>query len=723
MKRKGIKQFRTFLCTAALVSAFFAVITIESAIAAITLSPSLPSGAPVGSNITWTAFTDYDLDAIHYRYKIQRIGGPEMIVRDFDIYSSFDWTPLEEGMYNISVVARDISGELQETKTRYLVSSRVAEGDPVITATQHPLVALYSVPITVSGAEVRVQFRVQGDETWKSTPYKRCKAHRSTNFLVAGMVPETDYEMRHEITVGNHIQQVSGISVFTTGASEIPDWGFSVTYGPGPDTSLSDDVIVHAVLFGGEGENVGLGCPVATDLNGNLLWYFKKPLDFMQYAGSFLMSFPPSMSGTFLIPMSRPPIPDVIPGPIRGQLLREIDLAGNTIRETNVERINEQLIAMGYDPIYYFHHDARRLPNGHTLVMAGVERILEDVQGSGPVDVVGDAIIDLDKNFQVVWAWNTFDHDELPVTRRALRDEECTGAPGVGNVCGPLRLLGDGPDQAPVAHDWTHGNTVTYAPADGSIIVSFRHQDWLIKIDYDDGKGAGNILWRLGNEGDFDIEQAHAGPYDSHPWFSGQHQPMVYAQNEIVIYDNSNARNENGDDSVANSRGQVYILDEKGGTATLVTNADLGVYASFLGSAQKLSNGNYHFLSGGIAGDQPSPVPGFPAGLSESTETSPAGEITYTLQAPHHTTYRSFRMKGMYRPAGIPGDVDGDSDVDRFDLILIKSKINQQVDDPDDPCDLNGDGSITFEDMIEAKSQCTLPSCKPLNWVDTVKGY
>jgi hypothetical protein len=418
--------------------------------------------------------------------------------------------------------------------------------------------------------------------------------------------------------------------------------------------------------------------------------------------------------------MARPPVPGVTPGPIRGQLLREIDLAGNTLRETNVERINEQLVAMGYDPIYYFHHDVRRLPNGHTLVMAGVEKILEDVQGDGPVDVVGDMVIDLDDNFQVVWAWSTFGHDELPVTRRALRDEICEAAAGVGNVCGPLRLLGDGPGQAPVAHDWTHGNTVTYTPADGNIIISFRHQDWVIKIDYADGKGSGRILWRLGEEGDFEIMQALPAD-DPHPWFSAQHQPMIYAQNELVVYDNSNARNDQ--DPAANSRGQVYILDEKSRTATLVTNADLGVYASFLGSAQKLSNGNYHFLSGGIAGDQPAPIPGFPAGLSESTETDPEGYITYTLQAPYHTTYRSFRMKGMYRPAGIPGDIDGDSDVDSVDLLRIASKLHQQTADPYDPCDLNGDGSITFKDITEAKDQCTLPFCRPLHWVHPVIGY
>jgi arylsulfate sulfotransferase len=426
--------------------------------------------------------------------------------------------------------------------------------------------------------------------------------------------------------------------------------------------------------------------------------------------------------------MSRPAGP-FSPGPIRGQILREIDLAGNTIRETNVERINEQLAAINQDPIYYFHHDIRRLPNGHTLAMAGVEKILSDVQGAGPIDVVGDMILDLDENFQLVWAWSTFGHDDmLPVTRRALRDEVCTGSEATGNVCGPLRqgsLSGDPSDTKPVAHDWTHGNTLTYTPADGNIILSFRHQDWVIKVDYSDGKGTGKILWRLGKDGDFDIEQKLDAP-DPYPWFSAQHQPMIYAQNELVIYDNSNVRRPAGLPDNAqgpNSRGQVYLLDEENMIATLVTNADLGVYASFLGSAQKLANGNYHFLSGGIAGAAPSPIPGFPSGLSQSTETNPEGEIVYTLEASHDTTYRSFRMKSMYAPAGIPGDADGDSDVDAKDLAEIGSRLFSRAAGAGDPCDLDGDGWVTLDDLREAKNQCTLPQCRVLRWEDPMIGY
>ena len=221
-------------------------------------------------------------------------------------------------------------------------------------------------------------------------------------------------------------------------------------------------------------------------------------------------------------------------------------------------------------------------------------------------------------------------------------------------------------------------------------------------------------MWKLGYEGDFEPADGPQGPEF---WFSGQHQPMLYAQKELVIYDNSNIRNEPPVDPVAHSRGQVYLLDEDTMIADLIVDADLGVYASFLGSAQKLANGNYHFLSGGIGGGVV--IGGFPAGSSQSTEVGPDGSINYTLQS-IAATYRSFRMKSMYQPAGIPGDIDGDSDVDGLDILEIYKKLFRRA---DIPYDLNGDGWVTLEDVSEARSQCTLPYCGNLYWETPVIGY
>ena len=135
-----------------------------------------------------------------------------------------------------------------------------------------------------------------------------------------------------------------------------------------------------------------------------------------------------------------------------------------------------------------FHHEATRLPNGHTLALTDEERIFTDgTQGSSPanpVDIIGDIMIDLDTNFQVVGYWRAFDH--LNVNRAAILGETCVNNQG---GCPPVILVSG------KANDWLHGNALYFTPSDGSVLFSIRHQDWVVKIDYANGTGTGNILW------------------------------------------------------------------------------------------------------------------------------------------------------------------------------------------------------------------------------------
>lgn len=304
-----------------------------------------------------------------------------------------------------------------------------------------------------------------------------------------------------------------------------------------------------------------------------------------------------------------------------GQLLREIDLAGNVVRETSAPRVSEQLLDLGQDPIGAFHHEVLRLPNGHTAVIGSVERILEDVQGPGPVDVLGDMIVVLDEDWQVVWAWNTFDH--LDVSRKATLDTRCSET-----HCPPLFLAED-------ANDWTHANAIAYSPSDGDLLFSMRHQDWVIKIDYRDGAGTGDIVWKLGPEGDFAIESD-----DPYPWFTHQHDAHYIADGQIIVYDNGNLRCEmSPDPETCHSRGQVYEIDDATMTASLVSNVDLGNYAGALGSAQKLRNGNLHFTSG-----FQSPDTG-PFGTSD--EFGADDTLAFSLRT-DAAVYRSFRVQNLY---------------------------------------------------------------------------
>ena len=72
-------------------------------------------------------------------------------------------------------------------------------------------------------------------------------------------------------------------------------------------------------------------------------------------------------------------------------------------------------------------------------------------------------------------------------------------------------------------------------------------------------------------------------------------------------------------------------------------NADMGVYALAVGSAQGLSNGGYSFEAGFL---HP------PAISSRTIETSADGKITFAQEVDGGITYRSFRVANMYSGTG-----------------------------------------------------------------------
>jgi hypothetical protein len=307
------------------------------------------------------------------------------------------------------------------------------------------------------------------------------------------------------------------------------------------------------------------------------------------------------------------------------QAIRKFDLVGMTVLETNPERVNEQLAALGKPPISGFHHEVRTLSGGRIAALAVIEQMVTDKQGPGTVDVLGDMIVVLDKNLNVVWTWNTFDW--LDVSRKAVLGEVC-GVGGGG--CPPFYL-------ATNANDWTHGNAIQQTP-DGQLLYSSRHQDWLIEIAYANGAGDGHILWRLGKDGDFTWNSS-----DPFPWFSHQHDGNFETAdpNRLIVFDDGNTRlSQTG---VKMSRGQVLELDPNNFTVNFVLNADLGVFSAAVGSAQHLRDGNYHFDAGYVI--QPDNTL-----AAYSIEVSHTGKVTYEIMQ-NTLIYRSFRMTNLYTPS------------------------------------------------------------------------
>src|SRR5262245_18354550 len=582
---------------------------------AVTLAPSVDSPL-VGERVTWTA-TAVDVGATPvYQFSAAPHGGAFHLVRDFSPANSFVWTPMQEGTYDIRVTVKDgyQSTEATSAVVADMVASRVTGAQAVVTSTSTPLVALCSVPPSSAGT-VFVQFSVAGDHpAWRNTDTRAVVPGKSTNVFVAGMLPNTTYEMRHVFSDGTG----SAPMLFTTGnipaTLTIP--AFTVRQSPGAGSALDQDMVFH--------QRVGIPSNVpsliATDLAGRVTWYS----DLSQTGFTFTKAGQSLVPGGTLLLNG---VDQYTPVPTAPNVLREIDLAGNPIRETNLAAVNVQLAAMGHEPVHAFHHDAQRLPDGTTVVLAYPERTV-DINGT-PTNYVGEMVLVLDPDFQVKWAWDAFDH--LDVNR--------------GPVLGEVVFPGSPEPTAVVpvlpAVDWLHVNSVALSPADGDLILSIRHQDWVVKIDYRNGAGDGHVVWRLGEGGDFAVASA-----DPNPWFSHQHNAHYLDDHTLILFDNGNTRR--ASDPNAHSRGQVWTLDETTMAATLVLNDDLGDYSFALGSAQRLSNGNYSFMTGSL---------GQPPGIAQSIEVLSDGTPSYVLEFAARE-YRSYRMRTLYE--GIDDALAGD---------------------------------------------------------------
>ena len=588
----------------------------------VTASSKIP--ALVGDQITITGTVEGQAPGnIVYRLRVSFNGKPFQIVVDYNHYNSFEWTPSKsEGTYIFQVTALNTSTQEMATGTiQTPVLTRITGTTPVINPTGNPLVALYSAPPCPVGSSIYVLFGVGG--TVNHTDTRSCTGTTSTNFYIAGMLQQTVYNMHYVVITGQN--SVSGPNgQFRTGTipASLLFPTSSLLEAPNANTATMQGVLLMDQLSI-DSANWGLYYfPTAVDLNGNVIWYYSALGTILQRAD---YSLRPVTGGTIMLNADDP-----YSAVGRGQIWREIDLAGNIVRETNVARVSSQLNALGLYGIIDFDHDSIRLPNGHTLILCTQEKIFPaGTQGyPDPIDILGDAIVDLDTNLQLAWSWSAFDH--LNINRAPILGELC--APNTTG-CPPMTL-------APFAVDWLHGNSLNYIPSSGHLLISLRNQDWVAKLDYDNGTGTGAVIWEMGIDGSFTINSQNA-----FPWFTHQHDVEYELNGTTVLslFDNGNTRAAENPGMVENSRGMVLNVDEANMTVTPILSQDLGVYCGGVGSAQRLDNGNYHFTAGYAN-------PGFNE-YAQHSEFTLGGTETFLLQE-DVITYRGYRMDSLYQLDG-----------------------------------------------------------------------
>jgi arylsulfate sulfotransferase len=668
------KVVKALLCLAGL------CIPASATVAIVSLTPSSKSPQLLGTSITWTAIaTDTSTGPLTFQFNVAPPGGTftNGLAKDFnvgtqsgDTYTSqpFVWVPTKvEGSYQIQVVIKDFASGQSASKTvQFQVTPLVTGKTPVAVKTVNPLVALFSAPACAVGSTMRVSFQQTSQKTPATTTnWVNCRANATMTFEIAGMYPSTPYEMFAQTETGGKVTDGTTVN-FTTGPlpTNIVFPSFTTIVPPGTKTDTALKVLLRDVTDVAGNPYLA----VATDLSGKIIWYYASSA-----SPTHMVVTRPLLNGGMLS------IQDGLawnPASQSQQIVRQTDLAGNVVRETNTGAIQQQLLALGatgLGPCKFsspapinssclgaFHHDAiQSLPNGYTALLTDVEEIFPPgTQGdtSGlPVDIEGDAILVLNQNWQVVWHFNAFQHDsgpsQLQITRPAVLGETC----GINEFgCPPMFLLG--PGIAPLAKDWLHANSLYYWPTDnfggasGDIVWSSRHQDWVLKIDYNNGSGTGDILWRMGLDGDFTFNNIYNNLW---PWFSHQHDAGIEDNGTGVfsVLDNGNTRvsglgSPGCEPSDCNSRGMALTFNESTKQVTPVLSQDLGYYSTADGSAQLLADGNYLFLAAVvIAGNN---LDSYSLEILPTAGSMGTGTTVLNLQT--QQGYRAWQMTSLYNP-------------------------------------------------------------------------
>jgi hypothetical protein len=490
-----------------------------------------------------------------------------------------------------------------------------------IAATDNPQVALYTMTLPFPGS-MTVSFgkdTTYGTNTWSQST---AVASGVVSIFVAGMQGSTAYHMQASVQFTNGITAKDSDHTFTTQpvpANMQPKLTATTTAGMTPQPGIE-------VLNFLSGQPSGV---VVTDLTGNVLWTYAVPgiaTNTIQGVkllpnGDFLMAIGPSSSS----PISG----GVPPGSINE--IREVNLGGDTVREITVGDLNALLATASCAEckvtLETFHHDIEPLPNGHWLVLANTSMQLSatttpPLSNASPTTVLGDVVVDLDANLQPVWVWNAFNHLN--------------------------------PSHHPYMFpDWTHSNAVLYSHDDGNIMISMRHENWVIKVDYQDGKGSGAVIWRLGEGGNFILKNG----VDPSDWQYAQHYPSFFSASTSGVF--SLGMMDNGDDRVFASSVTcgapgnppclystipVFELDENAMTATLTSHQILptNLYSFYGGSADLLPNANIEYALCGLGG-----AIGVGSEIYEVTPQS-TPQTVWTMLITGTNAYRGLRIPSFY---------------------------------------------------------------------------
>jgi arylsulfate sulfotransferase len=337
------------------------------------------------------------------------------------------------------------------------------------------------------------------------------------------------------------------------------------------------------------GQPAASGWLVMLDNEGNIVWYYQTP----SYPGGGWGGGPQDVR---LLPDGN--VGYGHEGSIDG--FTEVDPLGNTVKSWVATGMPNMTAPAGTIPVNIdsMHHAAYPLPNGDFLTLTSELRNTGSQNcASATQNFVGDDAVEFKPDGTVVKKVSEFDILD-PCRKRTAAQLQLDYATGYWNAYyGGI-----------TTQDWTHSNAVVYDQPRGLAIVSVRHQDVIIGIDWKPGDAAdtGKVAWLFGDEenpGDFSKYPHFTSTGTPFGWTYHQHGVVVFDNGDLGAFDNGNLRpgtDPSDPNNLPYSRVVEFSLDTTNMTTQQVWEYKApdpyrsgGVmYCPFFGIVQKLSNGD-----------------------------------------------------------------------------------------------------------------------------------
>jgi len=261
----------------------------------------------------------------------------------------------------------------------------------------------------------------------------------------------------------------------------------------------------------------------------------------------------------------------------------ELDLLGNIVAAWYaVNRPDGPGDGIAVDALT-LHHDLDMLPNGNILALNTERRMIDnyyttDIDATAPRKnqwVMGDCIIEFERSGRIIWSWNAFDYlDPMRI--------------GYETFVNYWIRRG-----FPEPMDWSHANGLEYIAEENSLLVNFRIQSCIVKIN----RNTGNILWIFGEPSGWPVrlsDKLITLKNGRCPWH--QHSPVITSRGTLLLFDNGNyqARPFSEPAPIAETHSRVveYRIDEETMTAEEIWTSEIPgdkkVVSFAMGSVQQL---------------------------------------------------------------------------------------------------------------------------------------